>query len=166
MTATPRTRRVLLFCPGDDMRKIQKAAASGVDTVIMDLEDGVALSRKAEARQTIAEALRTVDFGRSERLVRINAVDSDLEADDLNMTLSSRPDGIVIPKVERPEHVRWVSGIIADMENRKRWDPGTIRLLALIETARGVVNLKEIAGSDDRLEVLIFGAEDLAGSIG
>ena len=161
-----RTRRALLFTPGDDMHKITKAAGSGADSVIMDLEDGVALSRKAEARQTIVEAVKTLDFGRSERLVRINPVASELETDDLKMTLPAQPDGYIIPKVERPEHIQWVSEVIGEFERRRRVPLGTIRLLALVETARGIIHLKEIAGSDDRLDALIFGAEDLAGSIG
>src|SRR5438270_3579926 len=104
-----RTRRVLLFTPGDDLHKIEKAAGAGADYVILDLEDGVAVSRKTEARETTAQALTNVDFGRSERLVRLNPVDSELEVDDLRVTLPARPDGYVIPKVERPEHIQWVS---------------------------------------------------------
>ena len=94
-----RVRRCLLFMPGDDLKKIQKGISLGVDSIIMDLEDGVALNRKAEARATIAAALRDLDFGRSERLVRINPVGSGLEHDDLAAVLPYRPDGIVIPKV-------------------------------------------------------------------
>ena len=94
-----RARRALLYMPGDDLHKIQKATTLGVDCICMDIEDGVALNRKAEARATIAEALRTLDFGRSERLVRINPVGSGLEEEDLGAVLPARPDGIVIPKV-------------------------------------------------------------------
>lgn len=158
-----RARRALLFMPGDDLHKIQKAAALGVDSVIMDLEDGVALNRKAEARATIVQALRTVNFGRSERLVRINPVGSGLETDDLKATLAARPDGYVIPKVERPEQIQWVSQQIASYDSSMT---GVIRLLAIVETALGVVNLKAITESDRRLDALIFGAEDLAGSLG
>ncbi len=161
-----RIRRALLFTPGDDLHKIGKAAALGADSVVMDLEDAVAVSRKAEARLSIVQALQTLDFGRSERLVRLNPVGSGLESDDLTVTLPARPDGYVIPKVEAPEHVRQISDQIGDAERRSGWQPGAIRLLALVETARGIVNLKEIAGGSDRLDALIFGAEDLVGSLG
>ncbi len=169
MTANPlagRVRRVLLFTPGDNLHKIGKAAALGADSIIMDLEDGVALTRKAEARRAVVEALRTMDFGRSERLIRINPIDSGLWTDDLAATLPAHPDGYVIPKVERAEHVQWVSNEISELEYRQRWQPGAIRLLVLVETARGIVNLKEIASGDERLDALVFGAEDLAGSMG
>jgi citrate lyase beta subunit len=152
--------------PGDDMRKIQKATTLGVDCVCMDMEDGVALNRKIEARQTIAEALRTLDFAGSERLARINPVGSGLEAEDLEAVIHARPDGIVIPKVEFGEEIRWVSGQIGAAEDLHGWPKGEVRLLVVVETARGIVNLAQIAGADPRLEAIIFGSEDFAGDIG
>jgi citrate lyase beta subunit len=152
-----RPRRCLLFMPGDDLKKIQKGIRLGVDAIVMDLEDGVALKRKAEARVTIATTLRDLPFGRSERVVRINPIGSGLEQADLDAVLSQRPDSILLPKVEHAGHIQWLAETIADP---------SVRLLALIETARGVVNLREIAAASDRLDALIFGAEDLAGDIG
>jgi citrate lyase beta subunit len=152
--------------PGDSLRKINKATQIGVDTVIMDLEDGVALNRKEEARRTVAEALQTLDFGSIERLVRVNPPDSEAFAADLRVTLAARPDGYVIPKVETAEQVQVLSHHLAKTEYLHDWPSGSIRLLAMIETARGVMNLKEIAQASQRLEALIFGAEDLAGDIG
>jgi citrate lyase beta subunit len=152
-----RPRRCLLFMPGDDLKKIQKGLSLGVDVVVMDLEDGVAHNRKTEARVTIAAALRDLDFGRSERMVRLNPIGSGLEHDDLAAVLPHRPDSLMLPKVEQAEQVQWVS---------QQLEGTSIRLLAIIETARGIVNLKEIATASDRLDALIFGAEDLAGDIG
>ncbi len=161
-----RARRALLYMPGDDMHKIQKATTLGVDTICMDIEDGVAFNRKAEARATILEALRSLNFGRAEKLVRINPVGSGLEAEDLKVVLPGRPDGILIPKVTVAQPVRWVSDRIGEFEQAEGWPVGEIILLALVETAQGVVNLKEIAGADTRLQGLVFGAEDLAGDMG
>jgi citrate lyase beta subunit len=161
-----RARRALLYMPGDDMHKIQKAIGLGVDCICMDIEDGVAANRKTAARLTIVEALRSLDFGRAERLVRINPVGSGLEAEDLRAVLPAHPDGLVIPKVGDADQIRWVSAQLAEAEKTHGWPIGSIVLLALIETARGVVNLKEIGGADARLQALIFGAEDLAGDIG
>jgi citrate lyase beta subunit len=156
----------MLFTPGDDLKKIAKAASSGADSVILDLEDGVAVNRKEDARGIVEEAFKTLDFGRSERLIRINAVGSGLEADDMTRTLPIHPDGYVIPKVEHPEQIAWVSERITPFDRYQTWESGSIRLLALIETALGVVNLKAIANADRRLDALIFGAEDLVGSLG
>ncbi len=161
-----RARRALLYMPGDDERKIRKAATLDVDCVCLDMEDGVALSRKDDAWSLIPAMLRELHFARAERLVRINPVGSGMEAEDLRAALEVRPDGIVIPKVESGDAIRWASAEIAAFERRNGWDGGQIAIIVLVETALGIVNLREIASSDPRLQALIFGAEDLAGDIG
>lgn len=170
MSQIRRVRRALLFMPGDSQRKIAKGAALGADSIIMDLEDGVAMTQKDEARQTTVQALRTLDFGRSERLIRVNPIGSGLTRDDFAATLPARPDGYVLPKVESAEHIRLASAEIDTAEQQENWTAGAIRLLAIVETARGIVNLREIAACAEepgsRLDALLFGAEDLAGSIG
>jgi citrate lyase beta subunit len=152
--------------PGDDRRKIEKATTLGVDCICMDLEDGTALNKKAEAREVIARAMRDLDFGKSERCIRINSIGSGFEADDLAAALAARPDTIVLPKVESAEQVKWVCGEIESYELSNGLPVGGIRLLAGLETAKGVLNLKKIARADPRLEALIFGGEDFAASIG
>lgn len=161
-----RARRALLYMPGDDLHKIRKATTLGVDCICMDMEDGVAVNRKVEARHTIAEALQSLEFGQSERLARINPVGSGLELDDLLAALQGKPDGIVIPKVEYADHVRWASQCMAAVEKKNGWHVGVICLIVIVETARGILNLAQIACSDPRLQALIFGSEDLAGDIG
>ena len=161
-----RARRALLYVPGDDMHKITKAASLGVDAVCMDLEDGVAVSCKEEARRTLAEALTSLDFGRSERLVRINAVGSGMEADDLEAVLAAQPDAVILPKVSLSNQVRWVSAQIARFERKAGMPLHTIGLFTIVESAEGIVHLTEIAGADPRLMGIIFGAEDLASDLG
>ena len=161
-----RARRALMYVPGDDMHKIEKAAALGADTLMLDIEDGVALNRKAEAAQTIAAALGTVDFGRSERLVRINPVRGNRGEKDLEIILPAMPQGIVLPKVEMPSDLDLICKKAGAAERAKGMPEGSIRLLALIETPQAFLNLKEICSSCSRLEALIFGAEDLAAAIG
>lgn len=161
-----RPRRALLYVPGSDERKLIKAATLGADSVCVDLEDGVAFNRKAEARDTIARVLPSLDLGKSERLVRINAVGVGMEDRDLETALSLRPDGIVVPKVHDAEQLRWVSRVIGEYERAHGLADGTIRLIGMIESARGVINLSSIAASDGRLDALIFGAEDFAADIG
>ena len=161
-----RIRRALLFIPGDDRYKIEKGGKTEVDSIILDIEDGVAFTQKAAARQTIQSALLEVDFGTSERLVRINpAVGSDWQQ-DIDVTIEGQPDGYVIPKVENQEQILTVAQYLTQAENHHQWQANSIRLFAIIETARGVINLGEIASASERLTALIFGAEDLAGDIG
>jgi citrate lyase beta subunit len=153
--------------PGDSRKKIEKGAAMDVDSSIMDLEDAIAITQKQQARESVAAALREVNFGRAEKLVRINQVISGwLYTDDIAATVDAHPDGYVIPKVESAEQVQQVSDWLALAEDRNGWQANSLKILAIIETARGVVNLKEIASSAERLDALIFGAEDLAGDMG
>jgi len=159
------SRRALLYMPGDNWKMITKSVTLGVDSICMDMEDGTAVSRKAEARATIAKALQELDFGVSEKLARINSVDSGWEKDDLEAVLPYHPDGIVIPKVESFEHVEWASQIIEAAELKYGWPINSICILIGVETAKGIMNLKEIA-SHPRLDAIIFGGEDFAASIG
>lgn len=159
------SRRALLYMPGDDRHKIEKALTLGVDCICMDMEDGVAVNRKAEARATIAKALEELNFGNSEKLARINAVGSGLEKDDIEAVLPHRPDGIVIPKLEARGQIQWADGIIEAAELENGWPVRSIRMLVGVETAKGVLNLREIA-SHPRLDAIIFGGEDFAASIG
>jgi citrate lyase beta subunit len=152
--------------PGDDRRKIEKATTLGVDCICMDMEDGVAVTRKTEARAVIAEAMKELDFGTAERCIRINSFGSGLEKYDLAAAVATNPDAVAVPKVETAEQVRVISDYIETYERSGHKPLGSIRLLAGVETARGILNLKEIAGADRRLEAIIFGAEDYAASIG
>ena len=94
------SRRALLYMPGDDRRKIEKSTTLGVDSICMDMEDGVAANKKAEARMVISQAMKELDFGTSERCIRINSIESGFEKDDLASALAAQPDSIVVPKIE------------------------------------------------------------------
>jgi citrate lyase beta subunit len=160
------SRRALLYMPGDDRRKIEKSATLGVDCICMDMEDGVAFTRKTEAREVIAQAMKELDFGRSERCIRINSIGSGFESYDLVAALSAEPDTIVVPKIESAEQVKWVSDRIETYELSSSKNIGSVRLMVGVETAKGILNLSTIAEADKRLEAIIFGAEDYAASIG
>ena len=149
-----KARRALLYMPGDDWNKINKAITLHVDSICMDMEDGTALSHKQEARNTIAKALQELKFGKAEKLVRINTVGSGLEKEDIESVLNYHPDGIVIPKIETLEQVQWASEIMESTELANGWDLNSIRMLVGVETARGIINLKEIT-SHPRLDALI-----------
>lgn len=163
---TLRARRAILYVPGNETRKIEKAVTLGADSVCLDLEDGVAPNRKGEARKSIARAFRTLDFGASEKLGRINGVGTGFESEDLEAIAPARPDGIVVPKVNDAEELRWVSARLSEIEAREHIAPGSIALIGMIESARGLVNVAHIANADARLEALIFGAEDYAADVG
>lgn len=161
-------RRALLFMPGDSRRKIEKALTLGVDTIIMDLEDGVAHSQKQAARETILAVLTELDFGGTEALIRINPVGAGgLWEADLRQTVAGKPQGYVLPKVETAAQIQQAVQMLTALEAQHNLPPDSLKLIAIIETALGVVNLREIAAcGEPRLEALIFGAEDLTGDLG
>ena len=169
-----RPRRALLYVPGDNLRKIQKAAALAAsnerfehsDCICLDIEDGVALTRKEVARQIIPEALSTLDFGSAERLVRVNSHSSGLQAADLAAILPAHPQGIILPKAETSQEISEISQAIAAVETRYGWPAGEIALIAIVESARAILNLAQIAAASPRLQAIALGAEDLAADLG
>jgi citrate lyase beta subunit len=161
-----RPRRAILFTPGDNEHKIQFAATLEVDAVCFDLDSSVVPSRKIDARYLTAQALRTLDLGGSERLVRINPVKTLDAESDLLAILPAHPDGIVVPQVENAAQLQWVSRKITTFEEANGWQLGGIHLLAALESAQAIINLQAICRADARLVALLLGAEDLALNIG
>jgi citrate lyase subunit beta-like protein len=155
-----RSRRALLYMPGSNWRKIEKAAGLDVDVICMDLEDGVAPEKKEAARAMIVKALKELDFGEKERLVRINQIGSGFEDGDLNQIIAAAPDGLVLPKVSSRADVEQVNAAINQSGKKK------IPVLAQIESAAGLVNIKEIVAAGGNLDALIFGAEDYSADVG
>ncbi len=147
---------------------IAKAAAARADAVCIDCEDAVAPSAKAEARGHAVEALTTLDFGGKLRAVRINGLDTPFAYRDLVEIVEGAGvhlDLVVVPKVGRRDEVRFVSTLLGQIEAATGLER-PIGVEALIETAAGVLNIREIAAADPRLEALIYGSGDYAASMG
>jgi citrate lyase subunit beta-like protein len=156
-----RSRKAFLYVPGSDLHKIEKAAHLGADCVVLDLEDSVAEANKDEARQTVAAALREIDFGSSERIVRVNGFPSGRTEEDLAAVLPAGPDAVLLPKVDKPEQITRVDELFGFYNE--------IALLVIIESALGMVNLELICRQSEQtpcLQGLIFGAEDFTADMG
>jgi citrate lyase beta subunit len=152
----------MLYIPGDDLHKIEKGAGLDVDCVVLDLEDAVAMNSKQSARETTAMALQQLNFGSSERLVRINALYTEMAEKDLEAILPAHPDGILLSKTNNASDIIKLSEILHSYELSNGWQEGSINVFAIIETAVGIINLREIVQADPRLRGIICGGEDLA----
>lgn len=155
-----RLRRSMLFLPGSNRKMIEKAATSEADSVIIDLEDAVAPSQKATARELVVKALQEINFGERERTVRINPLQTAYGREDLLAVMAARPDALVVPKASGPADVLEVDERMGQAEREAGIPGGSTPLILLIETPAAVVRAVEIATCTPRLSALIFGAAD------
>lgn len=154
-----RLRRTRLYLPGNTPHLFINAGLHEPDAIILDLEDSVAPSEKDAARVLVRNALLTVDFYKTERLVRINQLPMGL--DDLEWIVPYGVQLVLLPKCESPEQVQLVDEKLHTMQ------PGhTIWLLPIIESARGCFYAFEIAGASPNIAGLAIGLEDYTADIG
>jgi len=155
--------RSFLFVPGDSERKLGKAAGSGADAVIVDLEDAVTAEARPAARQLAAGYIA----GRSGIWVRINPAYSDDALLDLQAVMPSAPDGIVLPKARNADDVMRLAIRLDELEDRHGIDAGRTRILPICtERPRALFSLDSYVGATPRLAGLTWGAEDLSVAIG
>lgn len=164
--------RSWLFVPGDSEKKQSKAADTGADAIILDLEDSVTPANKARARELTLgwlQAQSTANGASAQgRWVRINALDSGMWRDDLSAVMPGAPDGIMLPKSAGPESVEQLSAELAELERRHGLAEGSTRILPLVsETAAAAITIPAYARAAlPRLAGLTWGAEDLSAAIG
>ncbi len=160
-----RLRRSRLYLPGNQPDLALNAGLFRADAVILDLEDSVAPPHKAAARILVRNTLMAVDFGRSERIVRINPLSTSEGETDLQQIVPAQPDTLLIPKCEKVADVQAVERLVQELEQQHGIER-PIELMPLIETAQGVLNAREIALASKRNCALCFGAEDFTADIG
>ncbi len=159
-------RRSLLFIPGNQPSMIQNGMVLPADALIFDLEDSVPPGEKDAARDLVASALRSLDFGPRQRLVRINEPGSVYCRQDLEAVLPAGVDSLLIPKVSGGEMIQAFDSLLLELEGAYGLLAGGISLIALIETALGVEKAYETALASPRVQALALGAEDLAADLG
>ncbi len=164
---TERLERSVLLVPASNWSMIQKTAAAQADAVCIDLEDAVAVSEKEASRANIIRAFTELDFGTKLRMYRMNGLDTGFayrDIIDIVETAGHKIDLIVVPKVNRPEDIYFVATLLSQIEIYKQFTR-SIGIEALIETASGCVNIREIAACSTRLEGFIYGSGDYAASV-
>lgn len=155
--------RSVLFCPANEERKVRRLSGSGADAVVLDLEDAVAASEKLAARGAAREALPTL--AGVFRTVRVNAFETGLTAGDVAAVVCPDLDALVLPKAETAEDVRRMDRLISRAEADGGIAPGTVGIIAIVETCVGIINGFEIAKGSPRLVRIAFGSGDLGNDL-
>jgi len=161
-----RLRRAVHFVPGANEKMLNKSLALAADSLVLDLEDAVTPDNKDTARETVTDWLKNIDFGRQERMVRMNPLDTPWGVPDLEMTMQGRPDSYLVPKVRTKDDLFKIDAILTRMEKQLDYAPGEVKLVVLAtETPEGLLNIKDF-GACPRVDALSWGAEDLSAAIG
>ena len=154
-----RLRRSRLYIPGNRPKLMLSAGLYGADGVILDLEDSVPASAKEEARLLVRNALVAMDWGSSERMVRVNQG----EAGELDLAaiVPCNPHVVLLPKVEDPEQVQRAGRLL-----RERLGDRAPFLMPILESPLGIHRAFEIAAADELVVALTLGLEDLSAELG
>lgn len=158
--------RTMLFVPGNDMRKIHKAGTLVSDAIILDLEDAVPLEEKETARIFIRDSLNLVGVSGAMVFVRVNALTTGLLEADLEFVVQEHLHGIMLPKSESPKDILELDQSLDRLELQRNLEKGSLRIIPLIETAKGLLNAPEIASASTRVIALAFGAVDYTREMG
>lgn len=154
-----RLRRTMMFVPGANAAMLRDAPLYGADSVMFDLEDAVSLNEKDSARTLVHFALKTFDYSAIETVVRINGLDT-VGALDIEAMVLAGVNVIRLPKTETAQDIIDVAAVITQVEEENDLPVGTTKMMAAIESAEGVLNVRDIATASDRLIGIALGAED------
>lgn len=157
--------RSLLFLPADNERFLNSALRGSADLIILDLEDAIPHAEKDQARGKVRYAIQQIHEAGRACAVRINN-GLRLLAKDLEAVICAELSALIIPKVSSAEYLQLIDETVTELEQERGLAVGTIRLVAQIETARGLLNLNEIAQATPRLAALGIGSEDLSADLG
>jgi citrate lyase subunit beta/citryl-CoA lyase len=161
-----RLRCAVHFVPGANEKMLQKSLALPADSLVLDLEDAVTPENKDSARETVTHWLKQVNFGRQERMVRMNPLDTPWGVQDLEVTMQGRPDSYLVPKIRTKDDLFRIDTILSRMEREYGYPPGRVKLVVIAtETPQGLLNIRDF-GSCPRVDALSWGAEDLSAAIG
>lgn len=154
-----RLRRTMMFVPGSNPGMLRDATIYGADSVMFDLEDSVSLQEKDSARLLVHNALKTIDYGNTETVVRINSLDNG-GAEDIEAVVLAGVDVIRLPKTDSAQDIINAEAIIERVERENGIENGRTGMMAAIESATGVLNAREIVRASKRLIGIALGAED------
>jgi len=154
-------RRTMLYIPGNNPAMLQQGGVYGADSLLLDLEDAVALNQKDSARILVRNMLKSTNFYDAEVCVRVNHLDTPFGLEDLNEIVPLQPDAIRFPKTETVEELDKLIKIIEAIEDKHNLPHDKMTIHAMIETALGVQNVFEIAKFSKRVDAITIGGQDL-----
>jgi citrate lyase subunit beta/citryl-CoA lyase len=157
-------RRSLLFVPGGEARKLERAEAAGADTLVFDLEDSVEPGSKERARSLVAERLASVT-GNSDLVVRVNGCHTSFFERDVLEVVTAGARTLMLPK-SSPATISSARLHLAYVEQQLELEAGCIRILGLVETANGMARLPHLLDEPGRLDALCFGNADFSLDMG
>ena len=146
-----RLRRTMMFMNAQKPGLIKDAYIYGCDSIILDLEDAVAENQKDAARFSLYHALRTIDYGNTEVIVRINGLDTPHWQEDIRCVVAGGADGIRIAKCESAQDVRAVEEHVLAAEREFGVEEGRTLLMAALESPKGILNAYEIVTASPRM---------------
>ena len=146
-----RLRRTMMFLNAQKPSLIKDPYIYGVDSLMLDLEDAVAVTAKDTARFSLYHALQTIDYRGAERVVRINGLDTDLWEEDIRVCVAGGADVIRIAKTENADMVHTVEEKVAAAEEEFDREPGSTLLMSALESAKGVMHAYEVCTASDRM---------------
>ncbi|MDG4967653.1 citrate (pro-3S)-lyase subunit beta [Lactococcus lactis] len=147
MAVAERLRRTMMFVPGNNPAMIKDAGIFEADSIMFDLEDAVSLAEKDAARVLVYEAVKNIDFGGAELVVRINGLDTPFWQKDVRAMVNAGIEVIRAPKVETAAMMEELEVEIEKAEKEFGIEVGTTHVMAALESALGVMNALEIARS-------------------
>jgi len=158
--------RSMLYFPGNNVRMAVKAATLPADAVIFDLEDAVTLDDKETARIIARDFIGLIKRHGINTFVRVNSLTTGLTIEDLKSTVVEGLDGVMLPKAETESDLSELDKILSKIEEALGLTAESIKLIPLIETAKGVTNSFEIASASSRVVAVAFGAGDYYRDLG
>ena len=154
-----RLRRTMMFIPASNPGMLRDANLYGADSIMFDLEDSISLKEKDTSRFLVYQAVKTMDYGTTETVVRINDL-AQGGVDDIHAMVRAGIDVIRLPKTETPQDVIEVEKVILEVERACGREEGSTKIFTAIEGPLGVLNAYQIATSSPRIVGIALGAED------
>lgn len=154
-----RLRRTMMFIPASNPGMLRDANLYGADSIMFDLEDSISFKEKDTSRFLVYQAVKTIDYGDTETIVRINSLDNG-GVDDIHAMVRAGIDVIRLPKTETAQDVLDVEKVIQEAEEKSGREVGSTKIFSAIEGPLGVLNAYNIATSSPRVIGIALGAED------